>query len=335
MTQMLDRFRGCLLGGAIGDALGAPVEFSSAAEIEQRGGVLRAYFSGHITDDTQMTLFTAEGLIKAWLSASSPVGAIHAAYRDWHRTQSMRIPDPFAATDSWLIQHRSLWSQRAPGLTCMSALAASTGPHKAENDSKGCGGVMRVAPVGLASAWPFELAAAAAELTHGHPTSSAASGAFALLISLLIGGATLRDAIAQMAADLSRRPGAEEAAAAISDARQLAVIYPGKGIPAALDASGRGAGWIAEEALAVAIYACLRASDPVKALVLSVEHDGDSDSTGAIAGNILGAALGASWIPADWLQRLELRELINQMAADLLAIKESRASDEMEARYAV
>jgi ADP-ribosylglycohydrolase len=62
------RIRGCLLGGAVGDALGAPIEFASWREIRSRHGdrgVTGVLAPGHFTDDTQMTLFTCEGLIAA------------------------------------------------------------------------------------------------------------------------------------------------------------------------------------------------------------------------------------------------------------------------------
>lgn len=75
-----------------------------------------------------------------------------------------------------------------------------------------------------------------------------------------------------------------------------------------------------EEAIAIAIYCALKEkTDFRKALILSVNHDGDSDSTGAITGNILGAYLGLDAIPAEWVQRVEFADVIFQLADDLLS----------------
>ncbi len=79
-----------------------------------------------------------------------------------------------------------------------------------------------------------------------------------------------------------------------------------------------GQGWVAEEALVIAIYAALVSGSFEQGVVIAVNHDGDSDSTGAIAGNILGAHSGVDTIPEEWLASLELREVVSQVAIDLL-----------------
>lgn len=81
---------------------------------------------------------------------------------------------------------------------------------------------------------------------------------------------------------------------------------------------GRGGGWVAEETLAVAVYCALRYSDDFfKGVIAAVNHSGDSDSTGAVTGNILGAWLGCGAIEDKWKQNLELRSIIPGMADDL------------------
>ena len=115
-VPLLDRYTGCLLGGAVGDALGAAVEFESLAEIRARfgpGGIrdfAPAYGRlGAITDDTQMTLFTAEGLIRAHnrcreKGIASVPGMVHRAYLRWLFTQGRSASDPDAPThDGWLV----------------------------------------------------------------------------------------------------------------------------------------------------------------------------------------------------------------------------------------
>src|SRR2546426_12819573 len=83
-----------------------------------------------------------------------------------------------------------------------------------------------------------------------------------------------------------------------------------------------GQGWIAEEALAISIYCALVARNLKQGVVLAVNHDGDSDSTGSIAGNLLGAMHGAKGIPKEWLESLELREVISELAEDLYAFRD-------------
>jgi ADP-ribosylglycohydrolase len=200
------RMRGCLLGGAVGDALGAPVEFLSLAEIRGRFGpegirdMAPAYGRvGAITDDTQMTLFTAEGLLRAWVRQSTkgichPPSVIHHAYLRWLLTQGERPEGIDVGCESWLYSVGALHARRAPGLTCLSALRTARGfgePAVAQNSSKGCGGVMRVAPIGLLASRlgghdrVFGLAADVAALTHGHPTGQLSAGFLAVAVAAL------------------------------------------------------------------------------------------------------------------------------------------------------
>ena len=92
--------------------------------------------------------------------------------------------------------------------------------------------------------------------------------------------------------------------------------------PVAFETVGSlGRGWIAEEALAIAVYCALAAeNDFEKGIVLAVNHGGDSDSTGAITGNLLGTLLGKSAIPEKYLDKLELVDLILEIAGDLHAL---------------
>ena len=154
--------RGCLLGGAVGDALGAPVEFMALSHIRQLYGPdgVTGYTEmddcGYITDDTQMTLFTAEGLLLARAKATDPVEEVYYAYERWLRTQGIYAPKtvPHERLEEGLLIHEGkLQEQRAPGSTCIRSLCLrrdvildATHPI---NDSKGCGTVMRMSPVGL------------------------------------------------------------------------------------------------------------------------------------------------------------------------------------------
>lgn len=331
MPSRGSRIRGCLLGGALGDALGAPVEFDSWATIQQRfgpagiTGFSPAYGRvGAITDDTQMTLFTAEGLIRArqrWLDrgiANVP-SVINRAYMRWLSTQGHAPPpDPdwIAIETGWLLKQSFLNCRRAPGTTCLSALQAGGGGtvKRPANNSKGCGGVMRVAPIGLVADDAFSLAVQAAALTHGHPSGFLAAGAFAELISHLMTGEPLQSAV-QLARD---RTNIEPGAAEVTDAIDKAVRVAASGqVPGVNSIEELGEGWVAEEALAISIFCALVAGDVRDGLVLAVNHGGDSDSTGSITGNILGAMFGEENLPRDLLRDLEGRSVIEQLADDL------------------
>lgn len=338
-----ERFAGCLLGGAVGDALGAPVEFLTWALIERAHGPLGItdFAAGHagtgtITDDTQLALFTADGLLRGWLSAGADHAALQRetarAYQRWARTQGQE-PAIDSGAPGWLFGQRALHQRRAPGATCLTALREMRAHDaRARNDSKGCGGVMRVAPVGLFAAClkhaggtcdSFRLAADLAALTHGHATGCLAAGAFALVIELLVGGASPPMALAAARARLRDERDHGETLASLDRAADLAAssIAPA-------DALARlGQGWVAEEALAVALYAMLVARTFRDGAIIAVNHGGDSDSTGAIAGNLLGASLGVAAIPAGWLDRLELREVIETIAADLASFPEWTTAD--------
>ena len=333
-----EHFAGCLLGGGVGDALGAPVEFMSLAEIRQRLGpqgvtdFAEVYGRlGAITDDTQMTLFTAEGLLRGcsrWHTKgiASAAGMLHHAYLRWLKTQAMTSRYPAFAevtgreSNGWLLGVRALRARRAPGNTCLSALcSAEMGTiEQPLNDSKGCGGVMRVAPVGLFFDEPTEaldIGCEAAAITHGHPSGYLSAGCLASITAGVIAGGPLEDATHEAIRILKGKPKHEECLAALEAAVDLASSR----VPSPEAVESLGGGWVGEEALAISVCCALCSRDDyAQGVLLAVNHSGDSDSTGAITGNILGALLGKSSIPARWLERLELREEIETLAADLL-----------------
>jgi len=350
-----ERFLGCLLGGAVGDALGAAVEFESRAAILETFGPdgITDYAPiygglGRITDDTQMTLFTAEGLLRAWVRGclkgiTTYTGVTEFAYQRWLATQGIA---PRASRDGvdlvrepgWLYQQRALHARRSPGNTCLSALRARpTGDGFAQNDSKGCGGVMRVAPVGLFqwslreyhSAWDtFRLGSELAALTHGHPTGRLTAGVLAVLIRELADGASLPDALDFAKPMVREESDHHETLHAIELAQHLA----GENVPPEKALARLGEGWIAEEALAISLYCALVARDFRHGVILAVNHDGDSDSTGSITGNLLGTLHGVDAIPQQWLAPLELREVITEIAADLHDFRSESWWDDHDAK---
>ncbi|PUX67692.1 ADP-ribosylglycohydrolase family protein, partial [Cronobacter sakazakii] len=96
-----------------------------------------------------------------------------------------------------------------------------------------------------------------------------------------------------------------------------------------------GEGWVAEEALAIALFCALRARSFEEGVLMAVNHDGDSDSTGAIVGNLLGAMYGITALPETWLARLELNAVIQEMADDLLDYRDWPVSDYDNSPFAI
>jgi ADP-ribosylglycohydrolase len=85
-----------------------------------------------------------------------------------------------------------------------------------------------------------------------------------------------------------------------------------------------GEGWVGDEALAISVYACLRHPDDFsEAIIAAVNHSGDADSTGAVAGNIMGAWLGLGAIDTCWTDDLELYELLLEIGSMLAASQAS------------
>jgi len=345
------RILGCLLGGALGDSLGYAVEFDPIDSIRARFGAEGLTSFGqldggsHFSDDTQMTLYTVDGLLEAleWANdgvAADEVACLWLAYLRWLATQGVETPSSAPAPQPrWIDGHEVLRHQRHPGNACLSGLAGGqmgTVARPVNPESKGCGTVMRSAPFGLiphiSEATVYKLSSDGASLTHGHPSARQSAGAFSVLIHRLMGGSEVQDA-AQHALELvERRPDADpELVKRLRQALDLAVL----GLPsgAALspeELTGQlGEGWVAEEALAVGLYAVLATEqgagqDPAahfrQAVALALNHSGDSDSTASIAGNILGARYGEEALPADWLAALEAPELIRGMGERLIAV---------------
>lgn len=339
--EIMDKYEGCLYGGAIGDALGYPVEFRRAEEIftiyGESGIQNYELFHGKalISDDTQMTLFTANGLLEGYtrLCLRGIMGKwesyVALAYKDWLVTQTGTYKTKNMYCKSWLLNVKEMYNCRAPGNTCLSALMAKKCGSVSEqiNNSKGCGGVMRVAPVGLYLpkhnkniAEIDQIGAEIAAITHGHPLGYIPAAVLVHIISRCTFSAMkleeiVTEAIETVMAIYKSKPNINEFESIMNKAIYLA--HQDLNDLEAIREIGQG--WVAEEALAIAVYCTLKyPNDFVKAVTTAVNHDGDSDSTGAITGNIIGAYLGRRHIPDEFIEPLELKEVISEIAVDLL-----------------
>lgn len=360
----LSAVMGSLIGGAIGDALGYPVEFMSYSDIIRRYGKcgIQRYKKDFktglalISDDTQMTLFTADGLLVGETRgsmrgiAASRESYILNAYHNWYDCQcgSSIAEDPKAWSKlegnldtniSWLSYLPEMHQQRAPGNTCLSALRS--GKYGTTDDpinrSKGCGGIMRVAPVSLYYNYIKEtqreqledicyIAANVAALTHGHPLGYMPAAALAhIVFRAAYGGCPCENGLhgilkecREIMRDMFDSEPQLSYLPTMLSLMERAEELAANDRPDAENIETLGGGWVAEETLAIALYCCLRyPNDFSKAVVAAVNHSGDSDSTGAVTGNIMGALLGYEKIDSAWLKDLELRDVIEEVAVDL------------------
>ncbi len=360
---IIDKARGSLAGGAAGDALGYAVEFNRLNEILTLYGPdgIRNYQPdargmARISDDTQMTLFTAEGLLSAYSANPNPspeniLKHLQEAYLAWLATQtSFQLPLP----SSWLTHIKDLWSRRAPGNTCLSALSALKDGKPVHNDSKGCGAVMRIAPIGIFYAAHSDscmmhdskctidlcakVAAESALITHHHDLSTLASVFTALVIfecmrTHVIDRLTFRSIVSSaLSVTLSTLEGSKYAEKFVAII-QKAIKLSDSSLSDREAISELGEGWVAEETVAIAILCVVRhIRDFDGCLAAAVNHDGDSDSTGAVAGNIIGTILGYTGIPEKFRDNLELLKPILSIADDLAGASSEK---QMKERYSL
>ena len=336
----IDKYRGCIIGGAVGDALGFAVEFMQDETIFQKYGELGIteyeLLNGvaQISDDTQMTLFTANGLLLGTtrgmtrgIMGSYP-GYIALCYKEWYKTQYESYPLNEKYPYSWLINVPELFASRAPGNTCLSAIESGIEGTIQEpiNRSKGCGGVMRVAPIGIYFGDKRitiddvdMIGAETAALTHGHELGYIPAAALVHIIHLISHQEiSLVDAVNDAIVSMERLFPDSKHMCTFTGLMKRAIELSEENLDD-LDAIRElGQGWVAEETLAIAVYCALKYSqDFEKAIIASVNHSGDSDSTGAVTGNILGAYLGMKAIPQKFIENLELKDVILEIADDL------------------
>lgn len=344
-------FKGCLIGGAIGDALGYAVEFMSYAEIKTRYGLsgIRKYdlsssAKALISDDTQMTLFTANGILVNETHnllrkrEDKPTATVHMAYLDWLSTQGFNAPNQHKPI-SWLLDVPELHSSRAPGNTCLSALVSSEERSVAKpiNTSKGCGSVMRIAPYGLYYGYlqnrdetkeSFLMGAAEiGAITHSHSMSHLSCMLMTIILSQIIHGCSpgageywdsIENVVTDALFEIEQLQYESKHKSSFSALISKAIDLSKNSNADVVNIHALGGGWVAEEALAIAVYcACKYQDNPLEGIIAAANHDGDSDSTAAIAGNILGAWNGYSKLPQKYIDDLEIADVILEIAEDL------------------
>ncbi|MEU2428183.1 MULTISPECIES: ADP-ribosylglycohydrolase family protein [unclassified Streptomyces] len=324
------RVRGCLLGAAIGDALGAGVAELTLDEIRTGHGTdgvgdyVPAYGRrGAVTAATQLTLFTVDGLIRAQVrrdtGAWHPPTDVHRAHLRWAATQRDWGPDERRKDNGWLAREEWLYARRDPDRASLTGLGDETlgTLDKPKNPTaRDAGALVRSAPFGLLVGWEpqlvCQLAVECATQTHGHPTAYLSAGAFAVIVHGLARGETVDGSVQRALALLAPRPGHLP----VTDALKQALGAVRQGIPGPARVAALGDPEHAEEALAVAVYATLVSEDARHGLRLAVNHDGASHITGTLCGALLGALHGETALPPAWLAELEGRSTILELADD-------------------
>ncbi len=300
-------------GVALGDALGKPVEFLKLWRIREDygpAGITDLPPNSRWTDDTEMTFAIARALIK---THHLGVEAI-----------SNQIAEEYVA---WLDN-----TGHMPGSTCLQAVHAyrdsKTKDWRATGikESKGCGSAMRVAPIGIFFTdidKLYQVAYNSSLITHAHPTGLAAAVGAAYLVRLALDKVdmALWPEKVKAIVDKVPEPGRTEFRAAIDSA---VAALPLENTEEAIRSIGQG--WIGEEAVAIALYCCMKypaADDFKRLLILAVNHDGDSDSTGCIAGGIMGALHGYAALGDemhDWTSRIRERDRMQSIIEEIISV---------------
>ncbi len=338
--SLRSRARGCLLGGALGDSLGAEIEFWTHRQIIERYGLdgpddLEVAYGvqGAITDDTQMTLWTADGCLRAYLRGASRgivsiPSVVTQSYLQWLQNAGRRPATRRRCT------RLALQPLRPPHSTCARAhvparprgrrdepYASPSADERLERMRRRHADGSRRAPLRYAGEGLLRRAAIWLESRTDTRQASSPPERSPPRSLHLRDGADLEVALDHAREAASALEGGQETAEALD--RALEAATSDLSDADAVHSLGtvtpdRGPGWVAEEALAVAALCARRyPTDPRRALRMAVTHTGDSDSTGAICGNLLGASLGLEALPSDWRDAAELRDVIMQVADDL------------------
>ena len=303
-----DRFRGVVLGAAIGDAMGHPTEFQSMAQIRAEHGPqgvegFALYWDrdgerfAPYTDDTQMAEAVIRGLLETGVAdLDAAMNAIGARFVRWSREPQ--------------------GGHRAPGNACLAgcrALAEGAPWSQAGGPrAGGCGSVMRAYPFGLFFAHDVDAAerwaVAHSALTHRDPIALAACAAMAVGVVCGLDDVPVQETLERMVAAAHRHDAVT--ADMVRQAAQEAL--DGADSEAVFD---RLRGWAAHEAIAGAVFTLGRhPDDPRQAILLAANTPGDSDSLATLAGALVGARVGCGPLPDPWIRDIERSSTLTDLA---------------------
>lgn len=339
----MDKFEGAIIGCALGDAFGYPLMGLSFDEIcgtfEKCGArelaVSRKTKTALFTEATQMTLFTADGILWANNEHSAYENAsvatyVFYSYQLWLYMQTKTIADreyewlfdkAKNPNMSSLLKSKGLGKDRRLNDVNIDALLDVKGKafgtlSKKLNDNTDCGAVKRVAPAGLFygqnSDMAFRMACDIGAITHSHPDGYLPCGVYAAIVAELLGDKPLDDAVNEAMALLASYPDNQNTYNALQKAVDLANdedTAPLEGL------EELGDGLSAISALAIAVYSAILHQTGFKnAVALAANHDGDSAACASITGGILGAWYGLKRLPKDWGRKVQYRTLLETVA---------------------
>lgn len=308
MKKRKDYFRGCLLGGATADA--------KAYGIHEGGLDL-------ISDNSQLASFTVDGLV--WADQRAKRKGVYAyipclfyAYQKWYYTQTGSLADKSYGfiLEGEILKWEELFARRGEGTTSLNALGGSIGNKFGSlqnriNTSKGCGAVMRSAPIGMYFStdekMAFKVACDGAALTHGHIDAILSAGYFAYLISGILQDGEIFDVANAALGEMRKYQDHETCCNAIERALKLAAD---KSMPHEIAMAEMGQGFTGDEVMALSLYCALRYRDDFEEAVhVTSAYRGNRNSISTICGHILGAYHGVLDLPYNWIKNLELSEL--------------------------
>lgn len=332
MKKTKEFYRGCLVGGAVGDALGAPVRFMTLTEIKEKYGecginniVLGRKGRAELTENTQLTLFTAEGLLRAEcrgnnIGVSDVLHCMYHSYLRWTYTQGLGvIEEEKDIYDGILIKQKDFYTKKINRPNYLiSIINGEIGViEKPINLNRDCRGIMRVAPIGLfyRPNYTMNKATDCVAITHGDHLAQISAGIFTYIISDISVGVNIEDAIEDSIKELSKYNNVLRIKDLIEKAKVLATNKKSDEICI----KELGNGWLPEEMLAIAVFCSLRYKNNFEqAIIAAVNIDGDSSTVASMVGNILGIYLGISKVPKKWSNKVELIDILLKISDDLL-----------------
>ncbi len=304
MISLEERYLGCLIGLACGDALGGPVEFDTRAQLDERfpdglrdfiGGGWLKLFPGEITDDTQMALDVARSLVAC---PDADMSDLAARFLVWRNSEPKDIGNTT----------RDALDRLARGVPWDEAgeqAHLSRGPR----DSAGNGAIMRCAPIAMRfrnrPQRLRDVSIDVSRITHANPLCTWASVAVDQAVAALLRGASIGDAI-------------DRSSAGIDNREVLATIER----PRSLSREQIKSGGYVLDTLSAAYWSMLQTATFEEAVVSAVGLGGDTDTTAAVTGALAGAHYGLLAIPDRWRSQVQYRDELTQLSLDLLKLSQ-------------
>ena len=334
-----DKYVGCMIGAAIGDALGTPIKGLMPDERREKFGkkgitdFVITDGKAQISENTQLCMFTADGLIKSSLRNGDDdlpdFRNIYNSYQDWRNARKLYYEPN---NHGWVSNIREFYKKNNQEFVCTEVIDLGI-PGSIEfpvNENKDSEGLMRTAPFGLRlykdPDLAFEAGARCASLTHGSPDAYLSAGLISAIISNIIIGKDLDYAVDDSIEILKKYKGHDNLLELIDKARQLSKSKLAE--KAAIRKIG--AGNDAHEACAIGLYCVFKHPDDFeKAVIAAANHEGNTSVTSIITGCIVGTNVGEKNIPLKWRENIAFSSEIKELAMDLFSdIQDIKDADE-------